>query len=511
MRNFTLLFSLLFCAAGANAQTTKSVKKVMPAPVRKAVMAKRAAEPEVAKLWRPKSEEHFILEDEEWLYDGATTFTYDLAGNILTETMEFDGEFTRTTYTYNENNKKTSTMVESKGYDSETWLMETKTTYTYDDVLPNIMTSRLEYKWDDVAQDWVNNNTRQSQKRDITRDAKGNITSVELTTSVNGTTWTIEHRTDITYDEATNKAISFDYRQLDWSVVDDFVYGDPKRYKNIEWENTDGQISADEDLLECVIGANRFKSADLYEVNGEEETLVGHIEVAYTEDKDDFVMTSISEDGLEKTVEEYKTIDEFGGYVYTSSIYEKDEVEEPAPAPEADEPDNTEDTYVLMEAYYETMEFDDHGNITLEEGGMLTPDNEREIEGGMRYNYTYDNEMQMPTEVQIEEFVYIYSAGPVDPDEAIDPIEPAEAADDMDPDGGDVDEVTGAYEVTQKIVYSDYYDVLTAINQVTTGANCNASAIYNLQGVAVGRNVKNLPAGLYIVKQAGRVQKMIKK
>lgn len=481
----------------------------MPAPVRKAVMAKRAAETETPKLWRPKSEEHFVMEEGEWLDDGATTFTYDKAGNILTETIDFDGVLTRITYTYNENNKKTSEVEESKEGEEDEWTYDLKTVYTYDEVLPNLMTSKMEYAWDDVEENWVPNNSRQSQKRDVTRDAKGNITSIELSTSYGGEEWVIDQRTDITYDETTNKAICFDYRQRNWNVTDAAVYGDPTRYKNIEWENTDGQIIA-EDLMECILGANRFKSADLYEVKGEVETLTDHIVVTYVEGKDDFVLTKTSANGVKQTVGTYKITDENGSYFFTTSEYEKPEVEEPETEPEAQDLDNADkDAYELVNMEYETIEYDKYGNMVLDEGGMTTPEDEREIMFGTRYVYTYDEEKGVPTELVSEMYEFYEPEEPVDPDESDDTIEPAAADDDNVAD--DDQEVMGGYEPYDKIVYYDYYDVITAINQVVSNISAKASAIYNLQGVAVDRNAKNMPAGVYVVKQGDRVQKMIKR
>lgn len=474
MRNFTLLFSLLFCAAGATAQVSKikTSKKGMPAPVRKAMMANRAAKAEAQMLWKPAYEEHFILMDGDWLSDGATSYIYDKAGNILTETTDFDGMLERTTYTYNENNKKTSELDESKE-EEEDWVIKTKTTYTYDSVLPDFMTAKTEYIWDGVETEWVNNNTAQSQTRTVTRDAKGNIISVELKAffSFSGE-WGIVQRTDIAYDEATGKAISFDYRQATLDAEDNLVYGDPIRYKNIVWEDTDGQIVAD-DLLECVLGANRIKSADVYDVEGEEETLYSHIEVTYVDGKDDFVLTQTSVDDMEKVVEEYTVTDENGSVFFTSSYYMEGE---------------------CMETNYEALDYDKYGNVILEEEGVLTPDNEREIYGGARYLYTYDEEKGVPVEVVTEMYE----------------IDETEGSDESETTEGD-EEITGSYKVFDKIVYSDYYNVLTAIRQITDETPDAASAIYSLQGVAVGRNTKNLPAGVYIMKQGNLVRKVLKK
>lgn len=468
MRNFTLMCFMLLCVAGANAQVKKPAKQLKSSPVLKALKAKRAAEAEAAKLWRPKTEEHFIFMEDEWLPDGTASLTYDKAGNILTETVDYDGELERTTYTYNENNKKTSETVEFFDAEEEVWVNDTKTTYTYDSVLPDFQTSKYEYTWDDVEQDWAINKSKQSQRRTITRDAKGNITSVELEAYFSYTgTWDKVQRTDITYDEATGKAIAFDFRLTTWGPDETLVYGSPERYKNIVWENTDGQIVA-EDLTECLYGANRFKSADYYEVEDGVETLSNHFEVAYVDGKEDFELTITSAEGLEKVVGKYTVTDANGSVFVTNSYYYSD---------------------YFLGSEYSTLEYDDHGNITLEEEGELISDDEREIYGGARYTNTYDDEMGVLTEVLMEEYLF---------------DEPEEGAE-------DVEVTTGSYQPSEKFVYSDYYDVFTAINGVVGSTSTDATTIYNLQGVAVDRDAKNLPAGLYIIKQGNRVQKMLKK
>lgn len=93
----------------------------------------------------------------------------------------------------------------------------------------------------------------------------------------------------------------------------------------------------------------------------------------------------------------------------------------------------------------------------------------------------------MLTEVQVEEYLF---------------DEPEE--------GSDEEVTTGSYRLSEKYVYSDYYDVITAIGRMEGEANGEAT-VYNLQGVAVGRDAKNLPAGLYVMKHAGRVQKVLRK
>ena len=459
MRNFTLLFSLFLCVAGANAQGIKPAKKALAAPMRKVMKAKRTTRAEELNLWMPGKEELFFYEDEEYLPMASTTFTYYKDGNIKTETVNDEGSLARTTYTYDENNNKIEEVSDFCEEGDDEWILDTKTTYTYDPIVTDLMTSKYIYTWDDAAEDWVQDETAQAQTRTVTRDAKGNITSIEVKAYFSHIgDWDIVQRTDITYDEKTNKAIAFDYRQSEYDENFNVVYGEPTSFKNIEWESTDGQITADY-LTECLFGANRFKSADVTLIDGE-DTYTAHISVEYTNGGDDVNVTCVWTDG-ETDIDKYTAIDENGSYLYTSHTYMDEE---------------------LYEATYTVQEIDEYGNLTLYEEGMLTEDGDREPEQGERYTYTYDDEKDVVTEILAEAYAY------------------------YEPEEGE-----SGYEPAMKFVYSDFVDVLSAINKVSTGMTGDATTIFNLQGVAVGRDTKNLPAGLYIIKQGGRVQKMLKK
>ena len=133
---------------------------------------------------------------------------------------------------------------------------------------------------------------------------------------------------------------------------------------------------------------------------------------------------------------------------------------------------------------------------------MLLPDDERDIWTANRYSYTYDDEKGVITVILSESYEIIYPGDPADPDDS-------EWVAAEEEEGGD-EEVTAEWVPFEKYVYSDFVDVLTSINKVS-GDAADASTIYNLQGVAVGRDAKILPAGVYIMKQGGKVQKMLKK
>lgn len=220
-----------------------------------------------------------------------------------------------------------------------------------------------------------------------------------------------------------------------------------------------------------MLGANRFKKADLYSGEGEEEELVGHYEVTYAEGKADFVVTGISADGMEKEVRTYTTTDANGSFVEEIAYY-------------TDEDENG--TLTEEECIRESlvMKYDHLGNCTLEEyHGQEMPGADDEIMGGSRTTYTYDETTGAVTEALQEEYAVIY---------------------------GDDDEIVSAqYEPYAKIVYSNLTDVtpVQAIEREQRGVD----AVYNLQGVAVGTSTDNLPAGIYIIREGGKAGKIVKR
>ncbi len=488
MRKSTFLVSLLLCAAGATAQVSKKsirmrtkapktavTKKLSEALFRADLVGKRkAAAAQPVSLWKPTAEVFYIYEEGEWLPMATSTLTYDKAGNLLTVTTDEDGWLTRNTYTYDANNMQVCNVLESDESGSgEEWIYEEKTEKTYDPVVTDFMTSKMEYKWDDVENDWGPGN-KQSQRKTVTRDAKGRVILVERSAYFSYTdSWDVDSRIDITYDEATGKAVTYAYRQSEGfdPETGKVLLGAPTVYRNIEWENTDGQILEDFDGL--LLGANRFKKADTYWGEGEDAELAEHCEVVYKEGKADFVLTVTSADGMEKTVNTYTVTDENGSLVEEHAYY----------MDENEDGDLTEDECIRESL---VMKYDKFGNCTLEEyRGQETPADELEMISGTRTVYTYDETTGAVKEALQEEYMVEYD----DESEEV---------------------ISGQYEPMMKIVYSDFADV-TAVRNVTTGNSDQAVAVYNLQGVVVGTSTSGLPAGIYIVKKGTSTYKVVKK
>lgn len=193
MRKFYAIAAFALCASTATAQvstakanylkkthkTTLAQKPSASKFSKSFVVKKKAAD--ARSIWKPAHEDLYTYDEGEWVLYAGTDLTYDKKGNLLSETINEDGDLTRNSYVYNDNNFVTSKVVEYGTEDEpDAWTQSEKTTYTYDGVVANIQTSKTEYIWDDVQSDWADG-SKQSQKRIITRDAQGRVTSVERT------------------------------------------------------------------------------------------------------------------------------------------------------------------------------------------------------------------------------------------------------------------------------------------------------------------------------------------
>lgn len=480
MKKFYAIAAFALCASAATAQVstakarflkkvskTEQTQKRTSSKYSKSFVSKKKAAA-AQSIWKPAHEDFYFYEEGEWTLYAGTDLTYDKKGNLLSETINEDGDLTRNSYVYNDNNFVTSKVVEYGTEDEpDAWTQSEKTTYTYDGILANVQTSKMEYIWDDVQNDWAEGN-KQSQKRTITRDAQGRVTSVERTAYFSYTdSWGVTMRTDITYDEVSGQASSIAIRHMEgYDNYNQILLGDPEILKDIEWENTDGQIIC-EDFAELLYGNNRIKKANIYEVNGEEEILVSSVEVQYTAGKGDYVYTETFADEPGKVVNTYNETDAYGSYTLREDEYFDEEGEE----------------------YFSDLtkfSVDALGNIVLDELYSDEGTGEYELQYGQRATCSYDDETGALLERVVEEFTQGWDEETEEP-------------------------LPGAYSFFEKYVYSDISDV-TVTSIKSTAGNANApTAVYNLQGVSTGTSTDNLPAGIYIVKKGNEVYKMIKK
>lgn len=496
MKKFTLvLITCLFCSAIAFAQkkTTapqrlkyslhfgKSKARAQVKPTKGKNMRILA---ESNTRWEPTHEKEYFYMDGAWEAGGDYYYTYDGKGNVLSFTYSDEEGKVRTTYTYNENNKVVRQLEETAEPDGE-FVKSSLNEKEYDPQVPSLVVRNDNYYWDEVAQDWVP--SFNCYKREVVRDADGNVTQVDVLLFYEGA---YENNQRITVTYADGKATT--YRQ---EAVEDFeadgtpVWSEYVYLTDIEWENTDGQIVWDWDVL--FEGDNRIKLANV--MDG--DIVIGTIKAVYTAGKPDYVL-EIHYPADEMNTAELNRVtmrqkDENGSYSYESALYS----------------DDNEDGKFAEEELYDCLTvieyFNDHGSQVLYEEFMLGEDGKMQQSGGTRTTYTYGEEHGERTGMVVEEWEEEY-----------------------DEDGMPIG---GGYVPYFRIV-ADEHTEITAIRPIGGAgtaelqhrvdgstlafsmAGMRSYTLYNLQGVPVvqGRadgeaaiNLNHCPAGAYILKAEG--------
>lgn len=366
-----------FVRSATFAKNAKDFSPREKANLAKDVMKRVKKSGKASALWCPSTEMVYEYMEGEWMEGSVYTYTYDEAGNALEVVENYEGSLYRTTNEYNANGKVVSAITE---YDEDGtgYIKDSRTDKAYDPVVTDLVTANTVYMWDDVESDWVLGGGN-LWKRDVKRNEAGNVTNVNIQTYFDGD-YVESERTVLTYG-ANGKADTYSYSQLttDWDPATESVvtvWGTPTMYKNLEWENTDGQIVGEFSAL--VLGNNRVRKADIYE--GEEQT--GTFEATYEAGSANFSYVVNSLDGMETTTHTYTVKDQNGSYEETITETFEGEV---------------------MGAEGMVVEYDDHGNITLEMA-YLDMEGEREIMGAARYAYTYGGPHGEVTEMLIEEY-----------------------------------------------------------------------------------------------------------
>lgn len=450
------LTSLICLLAASGAVAAPRFIKAKGTKARKAAIERKA--PKASPLFKPLSQADYLYEDGEWVFCGQVAFTYDAAGNTLSETVSEEDGCSRTLYTYDELGRVLTTQVEYSE-DGEGWAADSRLAFEWDSRVPDYFTSRMGYSFD--GETWVRN--YYCQTNDITRDDKGNITSILVSLPLSDT-MVPGYRYDWTYDEETGQAVEFhpysNYGtadEADWQPSESMSYGD------IEWAATDGQLVAD-DIYSLVAGNNRVSAFSVYYQEDEESELEldGHVFVEYSaENAADYTLKETTLDPSEVGASTVRTTtDANGSYtVLTTEFFDWDSGEI-----------GTAPTWQGKEE----VVFDDHGNIVLEaihESGEDDPET-LYLAAAVKYDYIYDDNGNI---VEYTTSNYDYE--------------------------------TEEYTPEMRTVYEEYIDVNAGIEDVTVGNGADVRTVYNLQGIPVIRDaseadINALPAGIYI--SAGR-------
>ena len=452
VKNYLIATMLLFASA-AMAQGTYP-------PLLKNRIKAHIEEKGDGAIWRPGTYVVSTMNDNKWQNEERATGTYDSNGNattIFAEKLMWTPESSTKRYSYYVNTfnsyGKPLAGVTSFGNDKENLEEAYKYGYTYDEVVPDFVTSDISYfKTDGVWTKDLN-----SKKTDVTRDEKGRVTEVVRYRMNQKREFITEEKDVITYGEDGKPSQIKVYRYYEDNATGEVKLAEAIAYTDIVWKNCDNQILNGHILFQ---GANRILSAKII-VNDEEH---GSINVEYGPGENDYTVVEVGTPKFLsiKTINrtEWREINPYDSY----SILNRRETY----SKNSDEPE--------VSVNYESVTNDAYGIlieriIRNENNGVITSFH-KEI-GEVEYDKTYG-------------YPLVYTMSEVG------------SEDDSEPMFG------------YRVEYSDYKNCreTTGIDNVAVENNDNAPVEYfNLQGERINKPSK----GLYIRRQGKLVQKSIAK
>ena len=456
VKNYLIATMLLFASA-AMAQGTHS-------PLLKNRFKAHVEEKGDGAIWRPGTQVLSTMNDNEWQNEERATGTYDSNGNattIFTENLKWTPESSTRRYSYyvNTYNSYGNPLagVTSFGNDKENLEEAYKYEYTYDEVVPDFVTSDISYfKTDGV---WTKD--LRSKKNDVTRDEKGRVTEVVKYRLNQKGEFITDEKDVITYGEDGKPSQVKVYRYYEDNATGEVKLAEAIAYTGIVWKNCDNQILNGHILFQ---GPNRILSAKII-VNDEEH---GSINVEYGPGENDYTVVEV---GIPKFLSiktinttEYREINSYDSY----SILNRRETY----SKNSDEPE--------VSVNYESVTNDAYGLMIeqinrVENNGMVT--SLRKQTGEVEYDKTYGYPLVYTMSESVSE---------------------------------DNPETMTVPVPVYRMEFSDYkkYGETTGIDNVAVDNNDNAPVEYfNLQGERINKPSK----GLYIRRQGKLVQKSIAK
>lgn len=450
VKNYLIATMLLFASA-AMAQGTHS-------PLLKNRFKAHLEEKGDGAIWRPGTYVRSTMNDNEWQNVERATSTYDSNGNattIFAEKLMWTPESSTKRYSYYVNtfNSYGNLLagVTSFGNDKENLEEAYKYEYTYDEVVPDFVTSDISYfKTDGV---WTKDLS--SKKNDVTRDEKGRVTEVVRYRMNQKGEFITEEKDVITYGEDGKPS------QIKVYYYEDNATGEAKlsgsrAYTDIVWKNCDNQIL---NGLELYQGANRIISAKIIAYDEEN----GSVKVDYGPGENDYTVIKEGQPGIGvKAIEriEWREINPYDSY----SILNRRETY----SKNSDEPEvSVNYNSVTNDAYGLTIE-----RISRNENNGVITSFYKEI-GEVDYDKTYG-------------YPLVYTRSKAISEDGSEPVP------------------------IDRIEFSDHKNCreTTGIDNVAVENNDNAPVEYfNLQGERINKPSK----GLYIRRQGKLVQKSIAK
>lgn len=468
MKNFTFasMSAALVLSTAVNAQalntditlpqnTKAAIEKLMKAKkairtttiAKKAMAAMRAAESE---KWMPTHDVEYSYDDGDWYKEAENTYTYDNRGLTLSQVQLSYGEYTKLENTYNEKGQ----IVEQHMFTSEDGTNYTemvKRMQEYDERTGTV-TKYEAFSYDEDENAWTR--SRGTNKREIVRNADGNITSCTYySLNSDGETWDEVNKLAFTYANGGSAPTGCTYSEEGVEVT----------YSGMVWTKCTGQIT--EDLGEgWMTNGNALKSTHMLDVE-DDETVEYNI-TAEAQDNGDFhYLIKMPDYDYLMLVMYKKTTDDNGSFKAGLSTYFN----------RTGASVTYDDKYLVGENQTNICTFDNNGNLTLNEIYIANDQTgEAELYEGSKYEYKYDGSHgEMTESVQ-----YDYNSS------------------------------SSEYEPSMKIEYSDFTNV-AGTNGIHGVENVDGGVaeFYNLQGMKMNNAAQK---GIYIMKQNGKTVKVMK-
>lgn len=267
-------------------------------------------------LWRPATQiiSEWNPDEEAWEESAKMLSTYDKEGHVLSdETISLiEGEGSqRITYEYNEFGMPVSRLVEisEDGVEYENY---SRTARVYDPIVHSCIISNTEYIW--VDDDWEEMGN--CYRREITRNADGNVTEVVIKTLYDGN-YEASQKLEVEYG-TDKKASRIVTSALTFGEGDELVWETEMEYKDIIWDHTNGQIISDEDITTA---DNGIASCVVYDSDGENV-----VTVEYPDTNGSFKSKLVYDMGELNVSMIY--LDSYGSYDYSQTETYKEEGEE---------------------------------------------------------------------------------------------------------------------------------------------------------------------------------------
>lgn len=428
-------------------------------------VARTAAESNTT--YKPLEETCSIYEGDVWIPAMKSYYTYDEQGrvaNIVTSEIDPEteeilaDELTRTSYQYDEYGQTTQVLEEYSEDGGETWIPSSKYENAYDPIVTDFRISTLRYGWDD---EWM---LQMGTKYDVTRNSGKVVTGVDRLTNYMDEFTPIARLTNTVGTDGKVTACKEEELEIDYA--NNYYWEEFFDFRDIVWENTDGQVIGFEPE-NYLVGANRMKSAVLYYEDEPEADVAGE----FTDETSAEINIDFYNGDIYKF--SHGVTDEYGSYFDERFVQYEDSEE------------------IYTESERDEVTFNERGLVTTE--ATIYNDSGDEYIAKLLYDYTIDPDYDAVRETVVSSYY-------MEDDEVVPEMKIT------------VDSYTGLSGIASATVGADLACRLQGRSLEITSAGTTAVSVFTTDGrlaaSAVGSgafsvSLNGLSSGFYIVKVAG--------